>query len=319
MLASNVLQLEGVNCGVCGSTEFRHYASGKDYEYYTTETEFQVVECSSCHNLYLNPRPTVDALPIIYPPNYYAYNYDTAINPLAVKAKNWLDSLKINQWLKYAQTTTPRFLDVGCGDGRYLQMLHQLGVSKKDLYGVEMSQDPIARLNQDGFQGFYGRIEDVAAQLPAKSFDLIILLQVLEHVENPSMLMKTLAGLLSQGGVLIVETPNTTSLDAHLFRKNYWGGYHFPRHWNLMNRKCLTYLAEQQNLQVKAFNFLPSQSFWIYSFHHWVEDRLKLPWLARFFNPFQNLILLTLFTSFDIIRAKLGFQTSNIQLVAIKP
>ena len=319
MVGPKILELEAVNCGICGDSESRHYTSGRDYEYHTTENDFQVVECAVCHNLYLNPRPHVDDLPIIYPPNYYAYNYDTAINPLAIKAKDWLDSLKIKQWLKYVPTKTPRFLDIGCGNGRYLRMLHQqLGVPKQDLYGIEMSQDPIDQLNRDGFQGYYGRIEDVADRLPAGSFDLIVLLQVLEHVENPNAMMQTLAGLLSPGGVLIIETPNTDSWDMHLFRKKYWGGYHFPRHWNLMNRECLTYLARQHNLQVNAFNFLPSQSFWIYSFHHWVENELKLPGLARFFNPFQNLILLALFTSFDIFRAKLGFQTSNIQLVAVK-
>ena len=40
--------------------------------------------------------------------------------------------------------------------------------------------------------------------------------------------------------------------------------------------------------------------------------------LAKFFNPLRNLGLLSLFTAFDLVRAKLGFQTSNIQILAVK-
>ncbi|MEM9163291.1 MAG: class I SAM-dependent methyltransferase [Cyanobacteria bacterium P01_F01_bin.4] len=277
-----------------------------------------MVECLACSNVYLNPRPAPTELSAIYPPNYYAYNYDTAINPIAIKAKDWLDSLKIKQWLRYLPTSEPRFLDVGCGNGRYLKMLHRLGVPKTSLYGVELSEEPIDRLNADGFQGYYGRIEEIASHLPKAGFDLIVLLQVLEHVEDPRSMMATLSGLLRPGGILIIETPNTQSADVRLFQRSYWGGYHFPRHWNLMNQRTLTQLADNNSLRVKAFNFLPSHAFWIFSLHHLIDDKWRLPWLARFFNPLQNLMLLTLFTGFDIIRAKLGFQTSNIQMIVVR-
>ncbi|MEO1351201.1 MAG: hypothetical protein AAFW84_20730, partial [Cyanobacteria bacterium J06635_15] len=106
------LQLESVTCGVCGASRNRNYASGKDYEYHTSDDVFRMVECLACSNVYLNPRPAPTELSAIYPPNYYAYNYDTAINPIAIKAKDWLDSLKIKQWLRYLPTSEPRFLDV---------------------------------------------------------------------------------------------------------------------------------------------------------------------------------------------------------------
>jgi 2-polyprenyl-3-methyl-5-hydroxy-6-metoxy-1,4-benzoquinol methylase len=312
------LKLKSVLCGVCDSDNWRTYASGKDYEYHTSADQFQMVECQVCGNIYLNPRPIQEELSAIYPPNYYAYNYDKAINPIAIRAKDWLDSIKVKQWLSYLTTSKPRFLDVGCGNGRYLNMLHRLGVSKKYLYGVELSEAPIERLNSEGFQGYFGRIEDVAEKLPSESFDLIVLLQVLEHVSEPRTMVSTLAGLLRPGGILIIETPNTNSIDVKLFKHSYWGGYHFPRHWNLMNQATLIRLAQERGLEVKAFNFLPSHSFWIFSFHHLIENKWGIRWLANFFNPLQNLILLTLFTGFDIIRAKLGFQTSNIQMVAVK-
>lgn len=78
-------------------------------------------------------------------------------------------------------------------------------------------------------------------------------------------------------------------------------------------------MAEAEQLCVKAFNHLPAHSFWIFSFHHLLSERTHLKKLARFFNPLRNLPLLALVTGFDMFRARLGFSTSNIQMVAVRP
>lgn len=316
--STETLRLEFVSCGVCGEDNWRTYAVGKDYEYVTSNDGFQMVECQVCANVYLNPRPVKQELPRIYPSDYYAYNYDSAVNPLARWAKERLDYIKAKSWLERLPTSRFVFLDVGCGNGRYLKMMHQLGVPKDQLYGVEMSTEAIAQLNSEGFHGYEGRIEDVEAELPRDYFDLIILLQVLEHVEDPRSLILSLSRLLKRGGILVIETPNTRSLDVKLFRQSYWGGYHFPRHWNLFNPETLTRLLQEQGLRVKAHRYLPAHSFWIFSFHHLVADAWQCPKLARFFNPLRNVLLLSLFTGFDMVRTRLGFSSSNIQMIAFK-
>ncbi len=310
--------MEEVSCGVCRSGDSAPVTVGKDYEYGTTADVFNIVECTNCENWYLNPRPVKEELSVIYPSNYYAYNYSETVHPLAIKAKNYLDKKKTRTWLKYVSAEKPVFLDVGCGDGRYLRMLNQSGVPADQLYGVEMDEKIIAKLSADGFKGFAGRIEDAEEALPKNSFDLIVSLQVLEHVEAPGEMLKAMRELLRPGGVLIIETPNTQSLDTRLFRKKYWGGYHFPRHWNLFNKRSLTLLATGSGLEIMEFNYLPAHSFWIYSLHHIVLDRFGSPGLAKFFDPFRNIPLLAFFTGWDILRAKLGFSTSNIQMIAKK-
>jgi len=275
-----------------------------------------MVQCAGCSNVYLNPRPVTEELPTIYPQNYYAYNYDAVINPIARKAKDVLDAHKITGWMKYVSTGA--LLDVGCGNGRYLRMLNKLGVPSEKLYGVELSQPEIDQVKAAGFNGVCGRIEDVVDQLPQGEFDLIVLLQVLEHVQDPAATVSHLANLLKTGGVLIIETPNTDGLDARIFKNRYWGGYHFPRHWNLFNKTTLTRLVTSKGLSVRACKFLPAQSFWIFSFHHAIKEKFKNAWLANMFDPFTNVFLLSVFTGFDIVRAALGMQTSNIQFIAVK-
>ncbi|MGB5901103.1 MAG: methyltransferase domain-containing protein [Geitlerinemataceae cyanobacterium] len=319
-MSKDLLKLESVRCGVCGADDWVAYASGKDYEYRTSEDTFQIVKCKVCGNLYLNPRPIREELSRIYPPNYYAYNYDTSINPIALKAKDFLDRRKVKTWLNYVNTDLAKlnFLDVGCGNGRYLQMLHRLGVPKSQLYGIEMSQGSIDSLQSEGYRGYYGRLEDVENELPENTFDLIVLLQVIEHVEHPRTTIQTLSRLLRPGGILVLETPNTQSLDVTWFRQGYWGGYHFPRHWNLFDRSTLTRLATEANLQVKDIRYLPSPAFWILSYHHSIGNKWQNSQMANWFDPLQNLALLSLFTGFDLVRAKFGFATSNLQFVAVK-
>jgi 2-polyprenyl-3-methyl-5-hydroxy-6-metoxy-1,4-benzoquinol methylase len=316
-MTPKTLRLESVRCGVCDGDRWSPRASGKDYEYRTSDDTFQVVQCQSCGNLYLNPRPIAAELSTIYPENYYAYNYEASINPIARKAKEILDRRKVKTWLQSVRLPLEKivFLDVGCGNGRYLDMLHQLGVPKSQLYGIEMSQTAVDRLQAEGYSCYFGRLEEVAAELPQQTFELIVLLQAIEHVESPRNALQLLSKLLKPGGVLILETPNTQSLDFRLFQHGYWGGYHFPRHWNLFDRQTLTQLAVQANLAVMQVNFLPSPAFWILSLHHTIGDRWQNQALANFFDPLQNLILLSVFTSFDLIRAKLGFSTSNIQVI----
>jgi 2-polyprenyl-3-methyl-5-hydroxy-6-metoxy-1,4-benzoquinol methylase len=286
---------------------------------------FQVVRCRDCGHRYLNPRPVEAELSRIYPSHYYAYNYDKAVHPLALRAKAWLDGGKVNDWLKHSlqkqasAKKTLRFLDVGCGNGRYLQQLHRMGFAKHQLFGVEMDEGAIARLNQAGFQGYYGRIEAVASELPENSFDLIVMLQVIEHVAQPAQIVQILTKLLRPGGRLILETPNLEGWDARLFQSGFWGGYHFPRHWHFFDRTTLQRLLCDNGLESLQFRALPSHAFWILSYRHWLQHQVRWQNLAQQFDPLQNIPLLSVFTSFDLVRAKLGFWTSNLQAVAVKP
>jgi hypothetical protein len=111
--------------------------------------------------------------------------------------------------------------------------------------------------------------------------------------------------LLRPGGRLIVVTDNTESLDFNVFKDSYWGGYHFPRHWNLFNRASLRRLAEKADFEVDDISTQVSPVNWVYSIHNALVDWETPPWLINRFT-LKSTVSLSAFTALDIVFQRLG-------------
>jgi 2-polyprenyl-3-methyl-5-hydroxy-6-metoxy-1,4-benzoquinol methylase len=306
------------NCPLCGGTESFLFASGFDYELLTCANQWWFVQCEGCTHVWLHPRPAVAALPVIYPRHYYAYNYATDINRVAVRAKEFLDRRKVRGIVASLGRAPRSFLDIGCGDGRFLRSMEKLGVPREKNYGLELDENVVAPLRAQGFQAFCERVED-CRRIPENSIDVMTMFHVIEHVDDPAAVVRQAAKWLAPGGVFAVETPNLDSFDARLFHRTYWGGYHIPRHWNLFRAETLTRLFTDNGLTVTATRYQTGHSFWMYSLHHWLRYHgTPRPRLARWFDPFKGLPFLAAFTAFDKMRAALGAKTSAVLMLATK-
>jgi 2-polyprenyl-3-methyl-5-hydroxy-6-metoxy-1,4-benzoquinol methylase len=315
-----VISEEAVDlCPVCGCLENQFYASGYDYELQTCSNLWKFVKCIACGHVWLNPRPAISELPKIYPPNYYAYNYAAKINPVAVKAKMWMDQGKMRRIVNALSHNPKSFLDIGCGEGRFLKVMDRIGVSKDQNYGLELDENVVAPLRKEGFQAFCERVED-CHRIPAASIDLVTMFHVIEHVENPGAVVKQISKWLSPGGIFAIETPNLESLDSRIFRKTYWGGYHIPRHWNLFTEKTLSRLFLENGIKPLKAVYQTGHSFWMYSFHHWLRyGKYQNLRIAKRFDPFTGFLpFLAAFTLFDKIRSGFGSQTSAILMIGEK-
>ena len=82
------------------SEKFDLYTVGFDYELRTCRNPWRMVQCRQCSHVWLNPRPALATLPVIYPPTYYSYNYKQQINPIATWAKAVLDRRKMRGILR---------------------------------------------------------------------------------------------------------------------------------------------------------------------------------------------------------------------------
>jgi SAM-dependent methyltransferase len=305
-------------CPVCRNLGFSEFSVGFDYEMLTCSNPWRFVQCSACGHVWLNPRPAVAELSVIYPPTYYAYNYGQ-INPVARGAKELLDRRKMRRIVGMCGTMPRTYLDVGCGDGRYLKTLEKMGVPRHGLFGLELDPSVVDRLRRNGYAGVHCERAEDSSSIPDGSLDLATMFHVIEHVDNPGAVLARIHRWLSPGGVLVLETPNFDSLDARIFKRAHWGGYHIPRHWNLFTRATISRLAAENRFDVSAVLFQTGHSFWMYSLHHVVRYSGKSrPRLGKWFDPVKSLFGIAGFTAFDLLRASLGFKTSAMLVICRK-
>lgn len=304
-------------CAVCEGLSFAPFARGYDYEIRTCRNEWHFVKCGDCGHVWLNPRPAISTLPLIYPKSYYAYSYDTEVNRFARAAKGWLDSTKLRGIVRQHPKTVGSFVDVGCGDGRFLDAMHARGVEKSRIFGLELDERVVERIRARGFQAFCKRVEE-CTEIPESSIDLVTMFHVIEHVDRPDLVVQQIARWLAPGGMLALETPNLGSADACWFGRTYWGGYHIPRHWHLFYPETLARLLQASGLTPFATVFQTGHSFWMYSLHHWTRYEKGWKGISRLFNPFKSLIPLASFTALDKARSALGQKTSAMLMLARK-
>jgi SAM-dependent methyltransferase len=299
---------------LCGSPDCERTASGWDFEYETLPDEFHFVRCLACAHQYLRPRPGIEDLPVIYPSNYYAYSQGG--NPLVARLRRRWEAGKVRLYRRLVGEGPRRVLDVGCGDGRLLALFREFGPAEWTLEGIEIDPEAARRCEAKGFRVHGGRMEDFA---PGEDrFDGVVMLQLIEHVEDPVAVCERVFAMLRPGGCFVVETPNLGGLDYRIFQGRHWGHYHFPRHWNLFSTASLHRMLEDRGFEIASTDYLISTSAWTISLHNYFLDRGWPAWWVRFFH-FQNPLLLAIFVVVDSLRARLGSETSNQRVVARKP
>jgi len=103
-------------------------------------------------------------------------------------------------------------LDVGCGGGLISEPLARLGATVTGIdpapgnIGTASAHAVQSRLDID-YRGI--QAEDLAAE--GRTFDIVVCLEVVEHVPDPAAFVQTLATLVRPGGLLVLSTINRTA------------------------------------------------------------------------------------------------------------
>lgn len=301
-LQNERLDLVQVKCCICESDDAEIIGEGKDFEYNTSEDTFVARKCNTCGLVYLNPRPMVSEFKRIYPTSYHAFNFSEKEYGIVHKIRSRLEAQRLLRSFK-GLAEDARILDVGCGDGFHLKLLRQYGKKSWVLEGIDMDERAVSKAKSSGLVVYTGSVESI--DLPENSYDWAFIIQTIEHVENPHKVLHGIKRLLKPGGKLLVVTDNTDSLDFNLFKRRYWGGYHFPRHWNLFNKNSLAKLATKTDFDIEVLETQVSPVNWAYSIHNWLVDNKAPYWLINRFT-LKSTISLSAFTMLDIILQKFG-------------
>lgn len=121
-----------------------------------------------------------------------------------------------------------RVLDIGCGSGTLLRRMRNAGF--RQLRGV----DPFNR--EEIVEGDSLQISACGTEvLPRRSFDLIMMHHVLEHIPDPVHQIEEIVRLLAPGGTCIVRIPLADSDPWEMYREQ-WVELDAPRHFTLFSR-----------------------------------------------------------------------------------
>ena len=192
----------------------------------------------SCGMVFLYPQPSDKQLREIYQSSYYlswGIAGDDEEAPRAMKHHTFSRQLKT-----LARYVKPgKVLDVGCATGFFLDVASSAGW---EVHGVELSEyaAEVAR-GRFGEHVFKGTLEQ--AGYPDESFDVVTLFDLLEHVPDPRLFLREVRRLLRPDGILLIVTPDITSLSARIMGHR-WS--HFKReHLHYFSPETITHLLTE--------------------------------------------------------------------------
>ena len=296
------LKMETVDCHVCGSDKLTLLAVGEDFEYRTSPDSFLTVRCQGCGLVYMRHRPHISELGRIYPADYHAFNFSSKQFGVIYKVRRSLEAKRLLRACKglgdYA-----KILDVGCGDGFHLQLLRDFGRSTWQVEGIDMSEYAVNAGRKQGLTIHHGTVQ--GSNLDLGTYDLALMIATIEHLDNPLEVLQSVRQLLKPGGRIVIVTDNTDTLDFKWFHQRHWGGYHFPRHWNLFSPQTIAQLALKVDMKVETLSTIVSPVNWVYSIRNFLDDWGAPHWLINRFS-LNSPISLAIFTLFDMVHQKLG-------------
>lgn len=269
-------------CVLCGSTSSEFLFPNFD-RYNRLPGSFGIVQCEGCTLVRLSPRPTADSIGYYYPEADY-YSYRPSGNAVdSVESRKGLlgilrDSVRksvlerlgypvgvLSRWEKFLQpfvfrvflkqatygwkhrfpryVSNGRALDIGCGNGTFLSFLKAHGWQ---VNGIEISE-AAAKVAKEHFDidVYIGNVRD--APFDDKSFDFINMSHVLEHVYDPTEVLRKVRKLLRDDGTVYLEIPNYDSTSRRFFGE-YWFPWETPRH-------LFMYSPSTIRRQIKAAGF----------------------------------------------------------------
>jgi SAM-dependent methyltransferase len=110
------------------------------------------------------------------------------------------DQALVRNYIAARYPTGARVLDLGCWTGDFLASL-PAGYQK---FGIEKSEDAAERCRQRGIKIIGGDL--YAANLLTDKFDVVIGMNVIEHVLDPGVFVENALNMISANGVLLMTT-----------------------------------------------------------------------------------------------------------------
>jgi len=241
-------------CPICGAFKLSARTPGRDRLFGLAQGEFLLFRCRSCGCIFQHPFPENSALTKFYPREYWwseqssKQNRCTRLFRRLEKAYREFVTEDHARFLDFCarrrQGSEKLLLDIGCGNGTFLHVAKSHGFVP---HGMDVSARAVEiAMEQYGCPVRQGEIGGKAWD--DCQFDFVTMFHVLEHLTDPRAALKYARGLLRTSGLLIIQVPNVSSIQARLFG-NRWYGLDVPRHVINFTPKALALLLQEMGFE----------------------------------------------------------------------
>jgi len=184
------------SCPLCG---------GKNIRPWKEKDGYHVVQCADCSFIYVQEHPSEEFLVDFYAPSYQPKGEEF------VPAGDTFRKLKYKcfaSWIssKFPRDKEIRTLEIGCGQGDFLSSVKQNPRFKAT--GYDYSNACVKYAQSCGLDANLGDFR--AAGFKNETFDLIVALHVLEHVQDLNATLAEFYRLLKPGGLAFAVCPSVT-------------------------------------------------------------------------------------------------------------
>jgi 2-polyprenyl-3-methyl-5-hydroxy-6-metoxy-1,4-benzoquinol methylase len=242
--------------------------------------------------MWLDPRPRIADLHAVYDASYFQnshffegtshlYGYYDYFEERFMKQSAYQGLLReVKLHLTSFSGGQSRFLDIGCGLGYLMDVAHDEGFQ---VSGVEFNQVAANRLKSKYvFPVYSGDILDFNDQ----PFDVITLMDVIEHFLDPMQSMAHIRGLVKPGGLLVLTTMDCDGIVSKILGTRIEDFRRVREHVFFFTRKSIRHLLEKEGFEV-----IKIESHGHYFRLGFLAHRLKL--VSPFFgNLFSGVVAL---------------------------
>jgi SAM-dependent methyltransferase len=212
---------------------------------------FDVIECQPCGFKHIVPIPTATELEGLYDEDYYSKE-----KPLYFERQQedieWWDMVYAERYEFFEQhlpLTRRRILDIGCGPGFFLKLGKERGWQT---LGIEPSRQAAGHARGLGLDIINEFLSEANADRLG-TFDVVHMHEVLEHIPDPTGMLRLAFRLLTPGGLVCVILPNDynplqKALREYLGYEPWWVAP--PHHINYFDFDSLEGLLQRTGFKV---------------------------------------------------------------------
>ena len=229
-------------CSLCLSTERRGVAVRQD--------GLPIQECLSCGLAYVDPRPSSEQLNSYYNKGYFSGGKDFFRGKDYClerdKAISRRDVTGYREVVSHFEMKGKAVLDIGCASGALLCLLRDHGA--EEVVGIDTVEYPVS----------FGRAQyelDLRcttleeASLPDAQFDLITMIDLLEHLEDLNSALTQIRRILKPAGSVFIITPN---YEAHVLARQKWVCLHQDfEHLHYFSEQSLRRICMQMGFSLR--------------------------------------------------------------------